>query len=112
MSTGQGILGNNMFAYCGNNPIVRVDENGQYYTSGQIHDFVIADICKKDSTKKGLAKKTKSYIQNASSFLHTDIVICKIAQLVKFGSLNVLVMRPLANLPMLMLNYLIMLMGI
>ena len=48
-----------MFAYCGNNPIVRVDENGQYYTSGQIHDFVIADICKKDSTKKGSREENK-----------------------------------------------------
>ena len=28
-STGQGILGTNMFAYCGNNPVVRVDKNGE-----------------------------------------------------------------------------------
>ena len=28
VSTGQGILGNNMFAYCGNNPISRSDPNG------------------------------------------------------------------------------------
>ena len=27
-STGQGILGNNMFAYCRNNPVVRIDING------------------------------------------------------------------------------------
>ena len=27
-STGQGILGNNMFAYCGNNPVNRVDTTG------------------------------------------------------------------------------------
>ena len=27
-STGQGLLGNNMFAYCGNNPVVRRDETG------------------------------------------------------------------------------------
>jgi len=30
-STGQGILGNNMFAYCGNNPIMRSDPNGEFY---------------------------------------------------------------------------------
>ena len=30
-STGQGILGNNMFAYCGNNPINRVDYAGTSY---------------------------------------------------------------------------------
>lgn len=29
VSTGQGILGNNMFAYCANNPISRLDSTGQ-----------------------------------------------------------------------------------
>ena len=29
VSTGQGILGTNMFAYCGNNPVVRKDPSGQ-----------------------------------------------------------------------------------
>ena len=29
-STGQGITGNNMFAYCGNNPIMFVDRTGTY----------------------------------------------------------------------------------
>ncbi len=28
-STGQGFVGNNMFAYCGNNPVTRKDPNGQ-----------------------------------------------------------------------------------
>lgn len=27
-STGQGLLGNNMFAYCGNNPVVYEDDSG------------------------------------------------------------------------------------
>ena len=31
VSTGQGILGNNMFAYCGNNPISRSDPNGNLW---------------------------------------------------------------------------------
>ena len=30
-STGQGILGNNMFAYCGNNPICRADSEGKFF---------------------------------------------------------------------------------
>ena len=30
-STGQGILGHNMFAYCGNNPISRVDAGGRFW---------------------------------------------------------------------------------
>ena len=28
VSTGQGILGHNMFAYCGNNPVNRSDPSG------------------------------------------------------------------------------------
>jgi len=31
VSTGQGFVGNNMFAYCGNNPIRRVDEYGTWF---------------------------------------------------------------------------------
>ncbi|MBE6978062.1 MAG: RHS repeat-associated core domain-containing protein [Ruminococcaceae bacterium] len=34
MSTGDGILGNNMFAYCHNNPIVFVDPTGEDITLG------------------------------------------------------------------------------
>ena len=36
VSTGQGILGNNMFAYCGNNPISRIDSLGSSWK-----DFLI-----------------------------------------------------------------------
>jgi len=32
VSTGQGVLGNNMFAYCGNNPVNRVDDTGQFWS--------------------------------------------------------------------------------
>ncbi len=32
VSTGQGILGNNMFAYCGNNPVNRVDPTGHFWS--------------------------------------------------------------------------------
>ena len=31
VSTGQGILGNNMYAYCGNNPVMRVDHTGEVW---------------------------------------------------------------------------------
>ena len=31
VSTGQGILGHNMFAYCGNNPVYRVDNEGKFW---------------------------------------------------------------------------------
>ena len=30
-STGQGLTGNNMFAYCGNNPVSRNDEGGEWW---------------------------------------------------------------------------------
>ena len=30
-STGQGILGNNMYSYCGGNPVIRRDNSGEYY---------------------------------------------------------------------------------
>ena len=31
-STGQGLLGNNMFAYCNNNPVIAADNNGKWFT--------------------------------------------------------------------------------
>ena len=31
-STGQGVLGNNMYLYCGNNPVVRADDEGNLWT--------------------------------------------------------------------------------
>ena len=31
VTTGQGLLGNNMFAYCGNSPIARIDSTGYKY---------------------------------------------------------------------------------
>jgi RHS repeat-associated protein len=33
VSTGQGLMGNNMFAYCGNNPVMRVDIVGMSWSS-------------------------------------------------------------------------------
>lgn len=39
VSTGQGVLGNNMFAYCGNNPVCRIDIYGIMKTeSGENHE--------------------------------------------------------------------------
>ena len=36
VSTGQGLLGNNMFAYCGNNPVNRVDPTGQFWLTALV----------------------------------------------------------------------------
>ena len=47
VSTGQGVLGNNMFAYCGNNPVNRVDPTGQFWS--EIWEFAktaVAEIGK------------------------------------------------------------------
>lgn len=30
-TTGQGLTGNNMFVYCGNNPVMRADDSGQFW---------------------------------------------------------------------------------
>ena len=30
-TTGQGLTGNNMFAYCGNNPVSRADDSGEFW---------------------------------------------------------------------------------
>ena len=42
-----------MFAYCGNNPENGCDARGEYYTPGQIHDFVVEDICENNRNKTG-----------------------------------------------------------
>ena len=43
-STGQGITGNNMFAYCGNNPVNRKDPTGQFWITALIVTAV-AVVC-------------------------------------------------------------------
>ncbi len=45
VSTGQGILGNNMFAYCGNNPVNRTDSNGKFWFAVMLAaSFIVAAI--------------------------------------------------------------------
>ena len=41
-STGQGLTGNNMFAYCGNNPVSREDESGEFWLTAVIISAVVA----------------------------------------------------------------------
>ena len=41
VSTGQGLLGNNMFAYCGNNPINRKDPSGEGWITALIVTVVV-----------------------------------------------------------------------
>ena len=40
LSTGQGVLGHNSFAYCNNNPVVAIDNNGTYPVSVPLCDTI------------------------------------------------------------------------
>ncbi|MBQ3196215.1 MAG: hypothetical protein IJB65_07090, partial [Clostridia bacterium] len=57
VSTGQGILGNNMFAYCGNNPINRFDPRGMCYMPDDIKKCLTGANCCEDN------HSTSDYLQ-------------------------------------------------
>ena len=44
VSTGQGIIGNNMFAYCGNNPVTRYDPTGTFWKKFVVVAVVVVAI--------------------------------------------------------------------
>ena len=41
VSTGQGLLGHNMFAYCNNNPVIRKDPSGQFWITALVLTAVV-----------------------------------------------------------------------
>ena len=45
ISTGQGVLGYNMFAYCGNNPVNYVDYTGKWFVVDDIIQLSLLTIC-------------------------------------------------------------------
>ena len=45
ISTGQGVLGNNMFAYCGNNPVNYLDYTGEWFIADDIIQLALVTIC-------------------------------------------------------------------
>ncbi len=51
VSTGQGILGNNMFAYCGNNPVIRSDSSGEFWLLAAVAAAAAAAILSGCSSK-------------------------------------------------------------
>lgn len=56
-STGQGLLGNNMFAYCGNNPTIRIDSSGQFFNTicGAIVGAIISAATRQENESMGEA---------------------------------------------------------
>ncbi len=46
-ATGQGLTGNNMFAYCGNNPVNRLDDEGEWWNVlvGAVVGAVVNTVC-------------------------------------------------------------------
>ena len=62
VSTGQGILGNNMFAYCLNNPVLFDDPSGNL-TSGQIHNLVLDKIIEDEETRgRSTLSRRRTYL--------------------------------------------------
>jgi len=54
ISTGQGILGYNMYSYCNNNPISFIDKNGHFITSSLVLGIALV----------GTAVAINTYVQN------------------------------------------------
>ena len=54
-TTGQGLLGNNMFAYCGNNPTIRIDSSGQFFNTicGAIVGAIISAATRQENESMG-----------------------------------------------------------
>ena len=42
LSTGQGVIGHNSYAYCGNNPIIRVDPSGYFWLTALLVTTAVA----------------------------------------------------------------------
>nr|MBQ4457026.1 hypothetical protein [Clostridia bacterium] len=54
LSTGQGVIGHNAFAYCGNNPIIRIDSEGICSNTINTGRKLIRNIHKNNSITPGI----------------------------------------------------------
>ncbi len=69
-STGQGILGNNMFAYCGNNPVNRKDPTGQFWITA----LIVAVVVVVAMTLTSCSEEPKTDVGSASSCTPSNYV--------------------------------------
>ena len=69
VSTGQGILGNNMFAYCNNNPVMYNDPCGTC-----IHNWFLLGLVDCKECKKKEAEQTVKY--NVPLYSQGDLSLC------------------------------------
>ena len=74
VSTGQGILGNNMFAYCGNNPVMRVDPTGEAWYN-DLYDLVntIVGFFNRTSTLTAVGALAVAAVQGRWSDIKQDL---------------------------------------
>ena len=81
VSTGQGVLGNNMFAYCGNNPVMYSDPTGEFlglvlgaFAIGLTMTFAGCKSDKSESYKSAdaAAKAFSEQIYSSSMFIYHE----------------------------------------
>ncbi len=70
-STGQGLAGNNMFAYCGNNPAIYCDPTGRFLE--EVWDWIVDSIKEQHEQAKEKYKKVKEKIDTISNNILEDI---------------------------------------
>ena len=67
VSTGQGLLGCNMFAYCSNNPITKSDSTGDFWLTATICGIAVWKICAVIVAAVGAAMITNAAIKSIST---------------------------------------------
>ena len=83
-STGQGLTGNNMFAYCGNNPVARIDRSGQFWDYVVDIAFIvwgIIDVAKDPSDWRNWAALAVDVVFAVAPFVPSGV-----GQVIKVGN--------------------------
>ena len=66
LSTGQGVLGHNAYAYCGNNPLIREDTTGQFWFAALIVTAIVV-AC---TSFSGCSETPTSDVGAAQPYIH------------------------------------------